>query len=237
MARIEPMLKQIPLPISLEGSSIFDNFFITNDNRALLSTLKDFGTPQSSDNFIYLWGEAGSGVSYLLSAIQNNLSTLTMQYLPLKDLSKYPPAMVLDEIDQLQLICIDDIESIVGNSAWEEALFHLFNQLRDQDKRLVIASHKAPRELSLNLKDLYSRLQWGTVLHISELDESDKQAAIKVRATQLGLELPDDVANFLLKRVKRSSGDLFTIISMLDKASLINQRKLTIPFVKQALSL
>jgi DnaA family protein len=74
------MLKQIPLPISLEGSAIFDNFFITNDNRALLSTLKDFGTPQSSDNFIYLWGEAGSGVSYLLSAIQNNLSTLTMQY-------------------------------------------------------------------------------------------------------------------------------------------------------------
>jgi DnaA family protein len=58
-----------------------------------------------------------------------------------------------------------------------------------------------------------------------------------VRATQLGLELPDDVANFLLKRVKRSSGDLFTIISMLDRASLINQRKLTIPFVKQALSL
>jgi len=173
----------------------------------------------------------------LLNAIQNNLSTLTMQYLPLKDLSIYPPAMVLDGIDQLQLICIDDIESIVGNSAWEEALFHLFNQLRDQGKRLVIGSHKAPRELSLNLKDLYSRLQWGTVLRINLLDESDKQAAIKVRATQLGLELPDDVANFLLKRVKRSSGDLFTIISMLDRASLVNQRKLTIPFVKQALSL
>jgi DnaA family protein len=145
--------------------------------------------------------------------------------------------MVLEDIDQLQLICIDDIESIVGNSAWEEALFHLFNQLREHDKHLVIASHKAPRELSLNLKDLYSRLQWGAVLHISPLDETDKQAAIQVRATQLGLELPDDVANFLLKRVKRSPSDLFAIISILDKASLINQRKLTIPFVKQALSL
>jgi DnaA family protein len=231
------MLRQIPLPISLEGSAIFDNFFLTDDNRALLSTLKDFGTPKSTDNFIYLWGEAGSGVSYLLSAIQNNLSALTMQYLPLKDLSVYSPTIVLEDIDQLQLICIDDIEAIVGNRAWEEGLFHLFNQLRDQDKHLVIASHKAPRELALNLKDLYSRLQWGTVMHIKPLDDGDKQAAIQVRATQLGLELPDDVANFLLKRVNRSSADLFTIISMLDKASLINQRKLTIPFVKQALSL
>ncbi|MFT7491798.1 MAG: DnaA family protein [Pseudohongiellaceae bacterium] len=231
------MLRQIPLPISLEGSAIFDNFFLTDDNRALLSTLKDFGTPKSKDNFIYLWGEAGSGVSYLLSAIQNNLSALTMQYLPLKDLSVYSPTRVLEDIDQLQLICIDDIEVIVGNRAWEEALFHLFNQLRDQDKHLVIASHKAPRELALNLKDLYSRLQWGTVMHIKPLDDGDKQAAIQVRATQLGLELPDDVANFLLKRVNRSSADLFAIVSMLDKASLINQRKLTIPFVKQALSL
>jgi len=231
------MLRQIPLPISLESSAIFDNFFITDDNRALLSTLKDIGTSRSLDNFVYLWGEPGSGVSYLLSAIQNNSPTLTMQYLPLKELSKYPPAEVLEGIDQVELICIDDIEAIVGDRAWEEALFHLFNQLRDQNKHLVVASHKAPRELLLNLKDLHSRLQWGTVLHISPLDESDKQAAIQVRATQLGIELPDDVATFLLRRVNRSPGDLFAIISMLDKASLINQRKLTIPFVKQALSL
>lgn len=235
------MLKQIPLPISLEGSTVFDNFFIADSNRALISALKIFGTSPSSkqplDNFIYLWGEAGSGVSYLLSAIQNNLPALTMQYLPLKDLSSYPPAMILEGADESQLICIDDIESVVGQNDWEEALFHLFNQLRDQGKYLVIASHTAPRELSINLKDLHSRLQWGTVLHLSSLDESDKQAAIQMRATQLGLELPDDVASFLLKRVGRSSSNLFATISMLDKASLIDQRKLTIPFVKQALSL
>jgi DnaA family protein len=145
--------------------------------------------------------------------------------------------MILDGVDQSQLICIDDIEAIVGQSDWEEALFHLFNQLRDQDKYLVIASHTAPRELSLNLKDLHSRLQWGSVLHLSSLDENDRLAAIQMRARQLGLELPDDVANFLLKRVRRSSSDLFAMISMLNKASLIDQRKLTIPFVKQTLSL
>ena len=69
------MLKQIPLPISLEGSAVFDNFFIAENNRALIAALKDFGTSplskQPSDNFIYLWGEVGSGLSYLLSAIQN----------------------------------------------------------------------------------------------------------------------------------------------------------------------
>ncbi len=235
------MLKQIPLPISLEGSAVFDNYFIADNNRELISTLKNFGTSptskQLSDNFIYLWGDTGSGISYLLSAMQNNLSALTMQYLPLKDLSSYPPAIILDGIDELQLICIDDVEAIEGQADWEEALFHLFNRLRDQHKYLVIASHKSPRELSINLKDLHSRLQWGEVLHLNSLSDSDKQAAIQMRASQLGLELPDEVANFLFKRVTRSSSHLFAVISALDKASLIDQRKLTIPFVKQTLSL
>jgi DnaA family protein len=160
-----------------------------------------------------------------------------MQYLPLKDLSNYPPASILEGIDEQQLICIDDIEAIEGQADWQEAIFHLFNRLRDQDKYLVIAGHKSPKELSINLKDLHSRLQWGLVLHLNSLKDSDKQAAIQMRATTLGLELPDDVANFLLKRVTRSSSHLFAVISTLDKASLIDQRKLTIPFVKQTLSL
>ena len=241
MARIISVLKQIPLPISLEGSAVFEHYFIADNNRELISTLKNFGvsptSKQLSDNFIYLWGATGSGVSYLLSAIQNNLPTLTMQYLPLKELSSFPPAMILEGIDEQQLICIDDVEVIEGQADWEEAIFHLFNRLRDQDKYLVIASHKSPKELSINLKDLHSRLQWGMVLHLNSLNDSDKQAAIQMRASQLGLELPDDVANFILKRVARSSAHLFTIISVLDKASLIDQRKLTIPFVKQTLSL
>lgn len=231
------MLKQIPLPISLEGSAVFDSFFIADNNQLVISALKDFGTLASADHYIYLWGEAGCGLSYLLSAIQNNLSSLAMQYLPLKELSAYPPEMILEGVDELQLVCIDDIDVIAGKADWEEALFHLFNQLRDQKKYLVIASHTAPRELPIRLNDLHSRLQWGDVLHLSELNEGDKQEAMQVRASQLGLELPDDVANFLLRRVPRSSRDLFSMISMLDKASLINQRKLTIPFVKQALSL
>ncbi len=231
------MLKQIPLAISLESSAVFDNFFVSESNQALIADLKNFGTNISPDNFIYLWGEQQSGLSYLLSAIQNNLSQLPMQYLPLKDLAAYPPAMILEGVDERQLVCIDDIDAICGSTEWEEALFHLFNRLRDRGSYLIITSHTAPRELSLDLQDLYSRLQWGITHHLKPLSETDKYAAIKMRAMQLGLELPDDVANFLLKRVKRSSSELFSMMTTLDTASLANQRKLSIPFVKQVLSL
>ncbi len=231
------MLKQLPLAISLESSAVFDNFFVSEPNQLLISDLKNFGTDTSPDHFVYLWGEQHGGLSYLLSAIQNNLSRLSMQYLPLRDLAAYPPSMILEGVDELQLVCIDDIDVVCGNDEWEEALFHLFNRLRDQGSYLVIASHISPRELPLNLPDLYSRLQWGITHHLKPLSELDKRAAIKMRAMQLGLELPDDVANFLLKRVKRSSSELFAMMATLDTASLANQRKLSIPFVKQVLSL
>lgn len=231
------MLKQIPLAISLESSAVFDNFFVSEPNQALIADLKYFGANASLNNFIYLWGEQHSGLSYLLSAVQNNLSQLSMQYLPLKDLVVYSPSMILDGIDELQLVCIDDIDVICGNNEWEEALFYLFNRLRDQGSYLIIASHIAPRELPIDLQDLYSRLQWGVTHHLKPLSETDKYAAIKMRAIQLGLELPDDVANFLLKRVRRSSSELFEMMAILDTASLANQRKLSIPFVKQVLSL
>lgn len=230
------MYKQLPLAISPDRNATFENFYTTPSNQMAVAVLSDL-LSNRDEHFFYLWGEAKSGVTHLLEAVQNKAAMLTIQYLPLKELIGYSPADVIEGIDQLDMVCIDDLELIIEHRPWQEALFHLFNRLRDQRKYLLIGSHFSPRHLNLPLADLQSRLQWGTVFNIHPLSESEKRQAMQFRAQRLGMQLPDEVANYLLQRVERSTGQLFELLKRLDHASLAEQRRLTIPFVKKILGL
>ena len=142
---------------------------------------------------------------------------------------------MLEEIERLDLVAIDDLEQVVGRKRWEEALFHAFNRLRDAGKRLVVAADASPRQLPVKLPDLASRLTWGVTFQVQGLDDAGRLAALQLRARVRGMALPDEVARFILHRGPRRLGELFEILATLDQASLSAQRKLTIPFVKQAL--
>ena len=85
------------------------------------------------------------------------------------------------------------------------------------------------------LPDLRSRLGWGPVFHLRELDDEDKIKAMQKRADQSGLEMADNVANYLLTHYPRDLFDLFERLDHLDRASMAMQRRLTIPFVKSVL--
>ncbi len=231
------MYKQIPLAISPESDSTFDNFFVSLSNQHLINALKQFSLADTDEPFLYLWGNEGSGVTHLLEAVQNSAERLSIQYLPIKELLDYPPAEIMEGMEQLDMICIDNFEAVAGRSDWEESLFHLFNRLREAGKRLLIASHLPPRSLPIQLADLQSRLQWGVVFHIEPLDDVEKQQAIQFRAGKLGMQLSDEVAGYLLQRIGRSTKELFSVVKELDHASLAEQKKLTIPFVKKILNL
>jgi DnaA family protein len=85
------------------------------------------------------------------------------------------------------------------------------------------------------LPDLLSRLGSGPVYRINELDDQGKQSALQLHARNRGFDMPDDVANYLLKHCPRDMVSLFKILDQLDEASLSAQRKLTIPFVSTLL--
>jgi DnaA-homolog protein len=126
---------------------------------------------------------------------------------------------------------------VINRPEWELALFNLFNRLRDAGKLLIVAAIHGPQELAVNLPDLKSRLQWGTTFHVQTLDDDQKQAALQFRAKARGLELSDEVAAFIIQRLPRDMNELFWQLNRLDHASLAEQRKLTIPFVKKVLGL
>lgn len=226
---------QLPLGVGLRDDATFANFHPGEHNRALLGHLKEqAGACQES--YVYLWGNPGCGRSHLLQAACHQASALGKRvlYLPLADLGHFPPLM-LEDIERLDLVAIDDLDVVIGRARWEEALFHAFNRLRDADRSLLIAAESAPRQQPIALADLASRLSWGTIFHLHPLDDQERCAALKLRASSRGMQLPDDVARYILHRGPRELGKLCRLLETLDHASLTAQRRLTIPFVKQAL--
>ncbi|MCI0508289.1 MAG: DnaA regulatory inactivator Hda, partial [Gammaproteobacteria bacterium] len=152
--------------------------------------------------------------------------------LALRNKDQYSSSM-LEGLERLSLVCIDDIDAIEADHEWEEALFHLYNRAHDHKTALIITGATPPAQLTLKLHDLKSRLGWGLVLQLKPLNDDQKLAALQKRAVLRGLELNNDAGRFLLSRYSRNLRDLFALLDKLDHASLSEQRRLTIPFLRR----
>ena len=95
-----------------------------------------------------------------------------------------------------------------------------------------MASVFPPDEAFVKLPDLRSRLSWGPVFQLQNLSDKEKFQALHYRAKQSGLELPENVADYLMQRYPRDMFGLFERLAVLDKASMAMQRKLTVPLLK-----
>ena len=120
---------------------------------------------------------------------------------------------------------------------WELALFDLFNRLKDTATPLVMSAGCSPKGSLIRLPDLKSRLSWGLCYHLQPLGEGENIAALKQRARERGLDLNDQVVDYLIKRVERDTRNLFYWLDRLDRQSLEAQRKLTVTFVKEILEI
>lgn len=235
MSISQPM--QLPLSVKLRDEATFDNYY-QGPNSAVLAAVQVLADPlqEPVERCVYVWGAPGSGRSHLLQAACHSMAeagALAM-YLPLPDVLDHGP-LLLDGMEEVDLLCVDGLEALVGHAAWEEALFHLYNRIQQRQGRLLVAAAAAPRVLGLHLPDLASRLGWGLVFHLQALDDQDKQKMLKLRAERRGLHLPDEVARYILSRGARGMGELFAALEQLDQASLQAQHRLTIPFVKRVM--
>ena len=221
---------------SLSPNATFSSFYPAK-NVAIVDYLKAFAQGQS-EQFIYLWGARGSGCSHLLQATCHLMHEhqQSAMYLSLKQKQALSPN-VLDALEHLQCICLDDIDAVAGDAAWEEALFHLYNRLRDGNVRLLVAAHDYVKAIPFQLADLCSRLAWGVALRLQAFSEEEKAHAIQFSAKQRGFALSNAVVKFLLNHCARDQASLFAMLERLDKASLAAKRKLTVPFVKSVLAI
>lgn len=225
---------QLPLGLVPRDGARFNSYF-PGPNLEVLHGLQQSATG-NGEALVYMVGAAGMGKTHLLQAAcyEAAQSGRTTGYLPLQELLVFT-ASVFDDLEQLDLLCIDDVTAIAGQDDWERGLFDLFNRIRQGGGTLLIAADKRQDQAGFRLPDLVSRLGWGVTYVLRPLDEEAVTAALACRARARGLQLPEETAQYLLRRFPRDLRTLFALFDTLDSASLIEQRRLTIPFVKSVL--
>ena len=225
---------QIHLPLNFAGNASFENFFI--EGNEVIVTLLQKSIEESSNKIIYLHGSPGSGKTHLLSASCQKASDLMVApvYVSLRfdDIS----FEILSELNPAGLVCVDDIELASGRLDWEKALFNLYESFAASTGRLIFAGRYPPGEIGFDLPDLETRLGSGGVWGLKCLTEDQLPKAVSLQAKKRGLEMPESVIAYLMRRVRRDPVTMFSILNYIDKQSLSHQRRLTVPFVRDLTS-
>lgn len=227
---------QLALMVQLPDDETFDSFK-GDVNLGVVSQLKDFiAQKQSSAHSFYLFGLSSTGKSHLLHATSSYAAQLGKSSVCLScaELIQLPVA-VLEGLEQIDFICLDDIHLVAGNIQWQQAIFDLYNRVLEQNNYLIISGDETVQQLGISLPDLVSRLSWGLTEQVKPMGDEEKIQALQYRATQRGLFLSEDVVKFLLNRFSRDMTNLIKSLDALDKASIQEQRKITIPFIKEVL--
>ena len=220
-------MKQLALGVRLRAEAVFASFW-PGENAEVLAALKSPGPAP-----LWLWGARGTGKTHLLQAVCAAGGDAAA-YFPLQRSLGLPPE-ALAGYERTPVLCVDDVDAVAGDLAWERALFRLFNEAGDLRHRLIFAAAAPPRQGEWLLDDWRSRAAACVVYQLRELDDAGRIKALQLRAAQRGLDLPDETSEYLLKRMPRDLHSLFEVLDQLDEASLVAQRRLTIPFIRDAL--
>ena len=133
------MHQQLPLGFEFNNELTFDSF-VSHGNQEAVNAIHQL-VMDGGERYVYLWGTAGTGKSHLLQALCQDVagkgSPVALLTLHLHE--QYEPG-ILDGLENLALICIDNVQAIAGLADWEEALFYLFNRAREKRKPLLITA-------------------------------------------------------------------------------------------------
>ncbi|SFN23772.1 DnaA regulatory inactivator Hda [Dokdonella immobilis] len=228
------MSEQLPLALRWPAHQRFETF-LAGANADGIDILRHAARGDGIDR-VYLCGARGSGKTHLLVAAcaEALAGQRSAQYLDLARVAR-PVADTIRRFGGSELLAIDNVDAIVGARDAEHALFDLYNRCLAEGSTLLFAGSDAPAALGLGLADLVSRLGACTQWLLRPLDEASRRRALQVRAADRGIELDENVLDWLFARQARDLGTLVPLLDRIDRATLAAQRRVTIPFLRQLL--
>ena len=224
---------QIPLQLEPTRGQRLDNF-VRGANAATVDAL--VGVLDEAGAVAHLSGPPASGKTHLLNAlcVEARGRGLTAFYASLRRMPSGAGAS-LDGLEGMDLVCVDDLHAVAGRADWEEALFHLVNRVLAARGRIVFASRVPLANTQIALPDLASRLAWGLRTRLEPLDEAGKRQVLRAECRTLGMDLPPEVEDYLVRRERRDLRSLLRAVGRLQQAVFSAKRRMTVPLARDIL--
>ncbi len=203
-----------PNDLNLNRKYTFSEFVSGSSNQfAYAAAMAVANNPATTYNPLFIYGGVGLGKTHLINAIGNAVLKQTpamrvCYYTSEKFMNELINSLRYNRMDEfrnkfrsMDILLIDDIQFIAGKERTQEEFFHTFNSLYESHKQIVVTSDKFPKEIPGLEERLRSRFEWGLIADIQSPDVETKQAILKMKAEQNGINLPEDVALFLANSV------------------------------------
>jgi DnaA family protein len=224
---------QLPLALGLSNHARFETY-VAGANAAAVAHIRSV----AADGAETLWisGPAATGKTHLLQAACRSAAEAGRRamYVPLAEHVAEPA--LLGGLESVDLLALDDAQRVAGDAAWERQLFTLFNELAAWRGGLLLAARPVGGAAGFAMPDLASRAAGAVTYRLQPLADADRLTALLKHAQARGLDLERGAAEYLLRRVDRDIVGLSRWLDRLDRASLIEQRKVTIPFIRGLLA-
>lgn len=228
-------MQQLPLGVRLRERATFDIFVVSPPNLEAVGRVREAA---QRGGVVWLWGVEGSGRSHLLQAVCAAAPAETRAgYLPFAELSAsgMPSTAAIEGAGALDLLCLDDLDRALGDRDFEVALFGVYRAFEERRGAILVSASAPPTSQRWALADIGSRFGAGEVFQLRSLDEAGQAEALQRRAASRGLDLPDETLRWLLRRFPRDMTQLGQLLDRIDEASLREQRRVTVPFVRTIL--
>lgn len=244
-----PGIKKIHIESNLNPAYQFDNFIEGHCNRvARQAAIQVANRPGELFNPLLIYGDTGLGKSHLLQAIGNSATKrnpkLQIMYLTSDRFTNQFIQAIRNnstndfaiQFQNLDLLLVDDIQYFSGKAGTQEMFFHLFNQLHQSKKQIVLSSDKAPKDLKEVDDRLISRFKWGGTLELLNPDYETLMAILQAKCDEKDLSLDEGIRETLCHNLKQNIRELEGIIINLKLLSTVNGVKIDNKLVKEVLT-
>ncbi|HFC01253.1 MAG TPA: chromosomal replication initiator protein DnaA, partial [Phaeodactylibacter sp.] len=244
-----PGIKKLKIDSQVNPNYLFDNFIEGDCNRLARSagiaiSKKPGGT---AFNPLVIFGDVGLGKTHLAQAIGNEV----LQKMPEKTVLYVPSDKFTNQIiqsiknnavndfvnfyQQVDVLIVDDIQFLENKKKTQEIFFHIFNQLHQNGKQIILTSDRPPKDLNGMQDRLISRFKWGLSADLQMPDLETRMAILEAKMNKEGVDLPQDVTEFICYNIKNNIRELEGVLISLVAQSSLNRREIDVELAKDVI--
>lgn len=226
----------------------FERFIVGSSNKfAHAAALAVSQRPAAENNPLFIYGNSGLGKTHLMYAIANVLRRTHPEYRIIYVKGEDFTNELITAIQEgnvqafrnkyrmVDLLLLDDVQFIAGKERTQEEFFHTFNALYEAKKQIVLTSDRPPKEINTLEDRMKTRFEWGLLADIQPPDFETRIAIIRDKAVQMGVELPDDVSNYIAENIQANIRQLEGAVKKIKAMHELMGERITVSLAENAI--